>query len=116
MGTLWHACKKIKKAYNALALFCTMAHKKAGGSTQNIRDSKPKYRGVKRFGGEAVSAGEIIVRQCGMAMKAGEGVYAGRDFTLHAAVSGKVAFSKKQATRFDGRHYRRTVVSVTPAS
>ena len=91
-----------------------MAHKKAGGSTSNIRDSQPKYRGVKLFGGEAVRAGGILVRQCGMAMQPGSGAYAGRDFTLHASIDGQVAFSKRRMRRFDGRSYRRTIVSVVP--
>jgi len=93
-----------------------MAHKKAGGSTQNIRDSKPKYLGVKKFGGEAVIAGNIIVRQKGMKMKPGANVYAGHDFTLHAATEGKVQFGEKRAVRFDGRSYTRTVVNVEPTA
>lgn len=93
-----------------------MAHKKAGGSTQNIRDSQPKYLGVKRFGGQAVQAGEVIVRQKGLKMKPGTNVYAGRDFTLHAAVAGKVKFSQKRDMRFDRQHHTRTVVNIEPVA
>jgi len=93
-----------------------MAHKKAGGSTQNIRDSKPKYLGVKKFGGEVVTAGNIIVRQKGAKMKPGTNVYMARDFTLHAAVDGKVKFSERRAARFDRQSHTRTVVNVEPAT
>ena len=61
-----------------------MAHKKAGGSTRNGRDSNPKYLGVKRYGGESVLAGNIIVRQRGTRFRAGENVGVGRDHTLFA--------------------------------
>jgi large subunit ribosomal protein L27 len=69
-----------------------MAHKKAGGSTRNGRDSNPKYLGVKAFGGEHVSAGSIIVRQRGTAFHAGPNVGVGRDHTLYALTEGKVVF------------------------
>ena len=69
-----------------------MAHKKAGGSTRNGRDSNPKYLGVKRYGGEQVEAGNIIVRQRGTRFHAGENVGLGRDHTLFALVDGKVEF------------------------
>ncbi|MFO1505466.1 MAG: 50S ribosomal protein L27 [Lysobacterales bacterium] len=70
-----------------------MAHKKAGGSTRNGRDSNPKYLGVKIYGGESVSAGNIIVRQRGTQFHPGAGVGLGRDHTLFALIDGKVAFS-----------------------
>ncbi len=69
-----------------------MAHKKSGGSTSNGRDSNPKMRGVKCFGGEAVEIGMIIVRQKGTKFHAGPGVKMGRDFTLYAVTPGKVKF------------------------
>ena len=72
-----------------------MAHKKAGGSTRNGRDSESKRLGVKRFGGEAVSAGSIIVRQRGTKMHAGDNVGCGRDHTLFATADGKVVFETK---------------------
>jgi len=72
-----------------------MAHKKAGGSTRNGRDSESKRLGVKRFGGEEVSAGNILVRQRGTRFHAGENVGLGRDHTLFALKDGKVAFERK---------------------
>ncbi len=70
-----------------------MAHKKAGGSTSNGRDSNPKMRGVKKFGGQSVIAGNILVRQCGTKFHAGKNVGMGKDFTLFATEEGKVEFS-----------------------
>jgi large subunit ribosomal protein L27 len=72
-----------------------MAHKKAGGSTRNGRDSNPKYLGVKCFGGEPVVAGNIIVRQRGTRFHAGDNVGIGRDHTLFALVDGKVKFQHR---------------------
>ena len=72
-----------------------MAHKKAGGSTRNGRDSNPQYLGVKCYGGEQVNAGSIIVRQRGSSFHPGENVGMGRDFTLYALTGGKVVFKKK---------------------
>lgn len=69
-----------------------MATKKAGGSTRNGRDSNPKYLGVKRYGGQLVNAGEILVRQRGTRFHAGEGVGLGRDHTLFALIEGFVKF------------------------
>ena len=69
-----------------------MATKKAGGSTQNGRDSNPKYLGVKRYGGELVRAGNIIVRQRGTRKHPGKHVGMGRDHTLYALVDGRVEF------------------------
>jgi large subunit ribosomal protein L27 len=69
-----------------------MAHKKAGGSTRNGRDSESKRLGVKRFGGEQVKAGNIIVRQRGTRIHAGDNVRVGRDHTLFATADGKVEF------------------------
>lgn len=91
-----------------------MAHKKAGGSTQNIRDSQPKYLGVKKFGGEKVSAGNVIVRQKGMKYEPGANVYAGKDFTIHAKVDGKVKFSEKRFLKFNSQKKRKTIVAVEP--
>lgn len=80
-----------------------MAHKKAGGSTRNGRDSKPKYLGIKRYGGQLVNAGEIIVRQRGTQFHPGLHVGIGKDHTLYALVSGLVVFAVKGPLR------RRTV-------
>lgn len=74
-----------------------MAHKKAGGSSRNGRDSQSKRLGVKRYGGEIVSAGAIIVRQRGTRVHPGMNVGMGRDHTLFAKVSGRVAFEHKGA-------------------
>lgn len=71
-----------------------MAHKKAGGSTKNGRDSNPQYRGVKAYGGTRVPAGSIIVRQVGSTFHAGENVGTGKDYTLFALCDGTVKFEK----------------------
>jgi large subunit ribosomal protein L27 len=92
-----------------------MAHKKAGGSSKNGRDSNAKRRGVKRFGEQMVSAGEVIVRQKGTKFRAGENVGQGRDFTLFAEKAGKVVFSEKAVTRFDGRRYPKRFVNIEEA-
>ena len=83
-----------------------MAHKKAGGSSRNGRDSESKRLGVKKFGGETVIPGNIIVRQRGTKWHPGQGVGIGRDHTIFATVEGNVAFQKKA----NGRTY----VSVMP--
>ncbi|WP_194756327.1 50S ribosomal protein L27 [Aliidiomarina indica] len=72
-----------------------MAHKKAGGSTRNGRDSESKRLGVKRYGGESVLAGNILVRQRGTKFHAGDNVGVGRDHTLFAKVDGKVTFEQR---------------------
>ena len=91
-----------------------MAHKKAAGSAKNLRDSNPKYRWVKLYGGQRARAWNIIIRQKGNKYVSGVNVYAWRDFTLHAAVDGIVSFRKKKITRFDGRKYLKTVVDILP--
>lgn len=86
-----------------------MAHKKAGGSTRNGRDSNPKYLGVKKFGGESVCAGNIIVRQRGTKFHPGENVGIGRDHTLFALIPGTIKFLHR------GMPYRQ-YVTVEPVS
>lgn len=76
-----------------------MAHKKAGGSTNNGRDSNPNMYGVKKYGGEAVVPGNIIVRQCGSKFHAGKNVKVGKDFTLFATSAGKVQFGHYNKTK-----------------
>ena len=76
-----------------------MAHKKAGGSSRNGRDSNPKYLGVKKYGGEHVIPGNIIVRQRGTQKYPGKGVGMGKDHTLFALVEGRVEFAKKAKDR-----------------
>jgi large subunit ribosomal protein L27 len=85
-----------------------MAHKKAGGSTRNGRDSNPKMRGVKRYGGQKVNAGEILVRQVGTQFHPGRNVRLGRDFTLYSAIEGVVTFEQYDK--------KRKQVSVYPAT
>ncbi|MBX9586569.1 MAG: 50S ribosomal protein L27 [Gammaproteobacteria bacterium] len=77
-----------------------MAHKKAGGSVKNGRDSKPKYLGVKKFGGEEVIAGNIIVRQRGTQFHAGLNVGLGRDHTIFSLKDGVVKFRKRGQRQF----------------
>ena len=86
-----------------------MAHKKAGGSTRNGRDSESKRLGVKAFGGQFVTAGSIIVRQRGTKVHAGDNVGLGKDHTLFAKADGYVKFEKK------GRIFRKQV-SIVPAA
>lgn len=71
-----------------------MAHKKAGGSSRNGRDSNAQYRGVKRFGGEIVRAGNILVRQLGTKIHPGKNVGMGRDYTLFAKADGRVVYER----------------------
>jgi len=85
-----------------------MAHKKAGGSTRNGRDSNPKYLGVKRYGGESVLAGNILVRQRGTRFHPGDNVGVGRDHTLFAVADGTVKFEQKGSLK-------RKYVSVVPS-
>jgi large subunit ribosomal protein L27 len=73
-----------------------MAHKKGQGASRNNRDSSPKYRGVKIFGGQHARAGNILVRQCGTKFKPGKNVGVGGDYTLFALVDGVVQFSGKK--------------------
>ena len=86
-----------------------MAHKKAGGSSRNGRDSEAKRLGVKRYGGELVNAGSIIVRQRGTRFHAGENVGIGKDHTLFAKATGTVRFAVKGAEK-------RKTVSIVPAA
>lgn len=73
-----------------------MAHKKGQGSTRNGRDSNPQFRGLKRFGGESVRAGTILVRQCGTVFHPGRNVGVGSDFTLFALVDGNVRYQSNR--------------------
>ncbi len=86
-----------------------MAHKKAGGSSRNGRDSESKRLGVKRYGGQLINAGTIIVRQRGTQFHAGENVGIGKDHTLFAKVAGTVQFLVKGAER-------RKTVAIVPAA
>jgi large subunit ribosomal protein L27 len=85
-----------------------MAHKKAGGSSRNGRDSNPKMRGVKRYGGQKVNCGEILVRQVGTQFHPGRNVGLGRDFTLYALIEGIVTFE-----RYDRKRKQVSIYPVT---
>ena len=93
-----------------------MAHKKAAGAAKNLRDSQPKYRGIKLFGGQKAVAWNIIVRQNGSKYECGANTYLASDFSIHAATDGIVMFKPKRFKRFDGRTYLKTVVYVAPES
>ncbi len=89
-----------------------MAHVKAGGTSKNNHNSPGQRLGVKRFGGHAVSTGEIIVRQIGRTKVPGPGTFMTKDFTIHAAKDGEVAFTSRKVKRFTGKTVLRTEVSV----
>lgn len=89
-----------------------MSHVKAGGSSKNVHDSPGQRLGVKRFGGQKVRAGEVLVRQVGETKQAGPGTYLSRNFTIHASVDGTVGFKSIKTKRFTGKTARRTQVVV----
>ena len=89
-----------------------MSHVKAGGTAKNIHNSPGQRLGVKRFGGQTVRTGEVLVRQTGSTKVSGPGTFISRDYTIHAAVDGIVAFSKIRKSRFTGKTTARTQVSV----
>ena len=89
-----------------------MAHKKAGGSSKNLRDSNPKYLGTKLYAGEKAKPGSIIVRQRGTKIIAGDNVRIGKDHTLYATKAGVVEFGTKRKTRFNGKTVVKKTVNV----
>lgn len=89
-----------------------MSHVKAGGSSKNIHKTAGRRLGVKRFGGQKVNAGEVIVRQVGLSKTAGDGTYASKNFTIHAAKDGIVSFVKVKKRHFTGKTVPRTQVIV----
>ena len=89
-----------------------MAHTKAIGSTQLGRDSRPKYLGVKLYGGELAKPGSIIIRQRGTKFVPGKGVRIGSDDTIYAVVTGKVKFTTKKQKKFDGSRRLVKIVNV----
>ena len=91
-----------------------MATTKAAGTAKNLTDSNPKYLGVKRADGSSVSPGEIIVRQRGTKIMAGNNVAVAKDHTLFAMAKGIVKFALKRKSNFDGRTTVRSIVSVAP--
>lgn len=89
-----------------------MSKVKAGGSSKNVHDSPGQRLGVKRFGGQKVRAGEVLVRQVGETKQAGPGTYLSRNFTIHAEKDGVVGFRQVKTRRFTGKTARRTQVVV----
>lgn len=89
-----------------------MSHVKAGGSAKNIHNNAGHRLGVKRFGGQKVNAGEVIVRQVGASKIAGPGTYTSRNFTIHAAKDGIVKFVDRKVRTFTGKTVPRTQVTV----
>ena len=89
-----------------------MSHVKAGGSSKNVHNNAGARLGVKRFGGQKVSTGEVLVRQTGSTKVAGPGTFMSRNYTIHAAQDGVVSFKKVKARRFTGKTAPRTQVSV----
>lgn len=89
-----------------------MSKTKAGGTSKNIHDSPGQRLGVKVFAGQPVKAGQVIVRQTGLTKRAGEGTFASRNFTIHAAKDGTVSFNQKKIKRFTGKSAPRTEVIV----
>ena len=92
-----------------------MAHRKAGGTAKNLRDSQPKYLGTKLHDGEAAFTGNVIIRQRGTSITAGRNVLIGKDHTLFAAKNGVVKFTNKRKTNFNGKARRVKVVSIVSA-
>jgi large subunit ribosomal protein L27 len=93
-----------------------MSTKKAGGTAKNLRDSQPKYLGVKRADGQSVKTGQIIVRQRGTKIEAGKGVKVGKDHTLFALTDGVVSFRNMRKTRFNGHTVTKKAVDVLQAA
>lgn len=89
-----------------------MAKVKAGGSSKNIHNNAGRRLGVKRFGGQSVRAGEVLVRQTGSTKIAGPGTYMSKNFTIHAEKDGVVTFSKVRKSTFTGKTAPRTQVAV----
>jgi len=92
-----------------------MAHRKAGGSAKNLRDSNAQYLGIKLYDGEKTQPGSIIVRQRGSRYLAGENTRYGKDHTIYSLVSGKVKFANKRKKNFDGSFTIRKIVNVVVA-
>jgi len=89
-----------------------MSHVKAGGTSKNNRNNAGQRLGVKRFGGQTVRTGEVLVRQTGSTKLSGPGTFISSDFTIHAAIDGVVSFSQIRKSRFTGKTTPRTQVSV----
>lgn len=93
-----------------------MATKKAGGTAKNLRDSQPKFLGVKRADGQTVKPGDIIVRQRGTKIEGGKGVMIGKDHTIFSVIHGVVAFKNIRKIRFNGQKVSKKAVDVIAAA
>ncbi len=93
-----------------------MSTKKAGGTAKNLRDSQPKYLGIKRADGQAVRTGEVLVRQRGTKIEAGKGVKVAKDHTLFAMTDGVVSFRNMRKTKFNGKTVSKKAVDVVPVA
>jgi len=91
-----------------------MAHRKAGGTAKNLRDSNPKYLGTKLYDGETARPGNIVIRQRGTKIVAGAGMATGKDHTIFAKTEGKVKFGTKRKLGFNGRVKTVRTVSIQP--
>lgn len=89
-----------------------MSHVKAGGTAKNVKDSVGQRLGVKRFGGQKVNTGEVLVRQVGLTKRAGKGAKVSRNFTIHADRDGVVTYKTRKVRRFTGHTVRRVEVTV----
>jgi large subunit ribosomal protein L27 len=89
-----------------------MAHRKAGGSAKNLRDSQPKYLGTKLYDGQKAKTGSVIVRQRGTKILAGQNVGLGKDHTLFALKEGVVKFTSKRKLNFNGKEKKRKVANI----
>lgn len=89
-----------------------MSHVKAGGSSKNVHDSPGQRLGVKLFGGQKVTTGQVIVRQVGLSKRGGVGTKVSRNYTIHADRDGIVAFKIRRIRRFTGKTVQRTEVTV----
>jgi large subunit ribosomal protein L27 len=89
-----------------------MAHRKAAGTAKNLRDSNPKYLGIKLYAGELARIGSVIVRQRGTKIEPGKNVGVGKDHTLFSLANGKVFFRNKRKKRFDGKTISKKVVDI----
>lgn len=90
-----------------------MSHVKAGGTSKNLKDSPGQRLGVKVYGGQAVRAGQVIVRQIGATKRAGKGTFMSKNFTIHAAQDGIVNFEKRNVKSFTGKSHPRVEVTVS---
>jgi large subunit ribosomal protein L27 len=89
-----------------------MAHRKAGGTAKNLRDSKPKYLGIKLYDGQKAQAGSVLVRQRGTRVLAGKNVTIGKDHTLFSTREGTVKYGMARKTRYDGQIKKYKIVNV----